>query len=191
MSVPTRTARTDAHTCEHGHAPGHAHPPPPAPLPACPPRPGLAREQERPASGTSVVQKEDSAPPRRLPKMSGSSPCSLFSLVSLLHPQGPRHASRPKICAPCCGTPRWAGRVRRRPLAHLPVRLPGRLRPRGALAPDWDMTSFPPCTCPFKSPWPGGPVPSVGLGEAGQLWLGGGALVAPRGLLEPGRCWGS
>lgn len=56
--------------------------------------------------------------------------------------------------------------------------------------PNLDMTSFPLCTCHFKSPGPSGPVPRVGLGEAGQLRVGG-ALLAPRGLLEPGQCCGN
>ena len=42
------------------------------------------------------------------------------------------------------------------------------------------MTSFPLCTCRFKSPGPGGPVPRVGLGEAGQLRVGG-SFVSSQG----------
>lgn len=64
---------------------------------------------------------------------------------------------------------------------------PGQLWPM-CPTPNLDMTSFPLCTCHFKGPGPGGPVPRVGLGEAGQLRVG--KLLAPRGLPESGLGWG-
>ena len=82
---------------------------------------------------------------------------------------------------PCC----WARRradpgADRDPSGHLSACLA-----RPALAhvhstPNLGMTSFPLCTCHFKSPGPGGPVPRVGLGEAGQLQVGG-SFVSSQG----------
>lgn len=82
---------------------------------------------------------------------------------------------------PCCWARRWADPgADRDPSGHLSARLA-----RPALAhvhptPNLDMTSFPLCTCHFKSPGPGGPVPRVGLGEAGQLRVGG-SFVSSQG----------
>lgn len=92
---------------------------------------------------------------------------------------------------PCC----WAWRradpgADRDPSGHLSACLA-----RPALAhvhstPNLGMTSFPLCTCHFKSPGPGGPVPRVGLGEAGQLQVGG-SFVSSQGPPGAGLGWGN
>lgn len=162
------------------------------------PTPRLANEQKNPASGRSLFKDGDCALQRwglcGLPRLTL---CWLFSLFSFFGffvvPSVPETYFLSKDSNPCCWAQCWADPGADRPqcpsvsspawpaLAHV----------RPPTSPNLDMTSFPPCTCHFKSPEAWWACPQ-GWAEGGWTAAGWGeALLAPRGLLEPRQCWGN
>lgn len=180
--VHTCSHARDVRTCRDVHA--HAH------TPACPA--GLAAGREGPVG--RVSQELDGAPAGagRCSRLGACSrrPAGLLALRFLrflcCFPQGLRHSFCPKIHTPAVGAsagPTGCRRGPQRPSVCLPARpAPACRRP----TPMWTRLHFHPAPAPLRAQGPGGPVPRVGLGEAGQLWLGE-ALLAPRGRSEAER----
>lgn len=177
--VLTRTGRAHvqgcARTCPHARLPRRAGGRAGG---ACGPRlPGAGRCSRR---GWTVL------PPRRLLQTPRGSPRSPFSSVPLLFPPGPQTFFLSQDSHPAVGAsagPTGCRRGPQRPSVCLPARpAPACRRP----TPMWTRLHFHPAPAPLRAQGPGGPVPRVGLGEAGQLWLGE-ALLAPRGRSEAER----
>lgn len=133
------------------------------------------------------------SPPRWVPEMSRLPPYPGFPFFGsfVVYTQGFRHSFRPKLRTSAVGP--GAGRSRVQTQTSVPIHpcacpaLSGPCAPHPQFGHDFISTLHLPL---YKSPGPSGPVPRVGLGEAGQLRVGG-ALLAPRGLLEPGQCCGN
>lgn len=173
--VLTRTGRAHvqgcARTCPHARLPRRAGGRAGG---ACGPRlPGAGRCSRR---GWTVL------PPRRLLQTPRGSPRSPFSSVPLLFPPGPQTFFLSQDSHPRCRSQRWADR--------LPTRTPAPIclfaRPASsslqAPHPHVDETSFPPRTCPFKSP---GARRACPQGRAGGGWTAvvGGSFVSSQGPL--------